>query len=88
VCGVYGDLEGESLRERWDAGDTGCGQLVFELHLRMKRLRPGDRLEVVARDPGAPTDLPAWCRMTGNQLISAEPPVYVIERRATDNPSE
>ena len=57
----------------------GCGQLVFELRLRLMELEPGDQLEVVARDPGAPIDIPAWCRMTGNDLISAEHPVYVFE---------
>ena len=67
--------------ERWEAGEIGCGQLVFELSLRMKRMRPGERLKVVAGSPGAPIDLPAWCRMTGHRLVSAEPPVYVLERK-------
>jgi tRNA 2-thiouridine synthesizing protein A len=70
------------LGERWDAGEMGCGQLVFELRHRVGELRPGERLEIVARDPGAPTDLPAWCRMTGHPLVSANHPVYVIERQA------
>ena len=69
--------------ERWDAGETGCGQLVFELRARLNRLKAGDRIEVIARDPGAPTDLPAWCRMTGHTLISANHPVYIIERKTT-----
>ena len=66
--------------ERWEAGEQGCAQMVVELRRRMDRLGPGDRLEVVTDDPGAPTDLPAWCRMTGHRLVSAEPPVFVIER--------
>lgn len=70
------------MKERWDAGEMGCGQLVFELRARMDRLEPGESLEVVSHDPGAPTDLPAWCRMTGHTLISADPPVYVIRRRS------
>jgi len=70
------------MEQCWDAGEMGCGQLVFELHRRIDRLQPGDRLEVVARDPGAPVDLPAWCRMTGHTLVSAAHPVYVIQRRA------
>jgi tRNA 2-thiouridine synthesizing protein A len=59
----------------------GCGQLVFELRSRVNRLQPGSRLEIVARDPGAPLDLPAWCRMTGHELVSADHPVYVIQRK-------
>ena len=69
------------MKQKWDAGDTGCARLAFELHLRMGRLDPGDILEVTSRDPGAPTDLPAWCRMTGNALVRMDPPLYVIERR-------
>lgn len=66
--------------DRWDAGETGCGQLVFELRQRLNGMKPGEALEVVVRDPGAPVDLPAWCRMTGQVLVSAEHPVYVIGR--------
>lgn len=70
------------MEHRWDTEGMGCGQLVFELYVRMNQLKPGDRLEVIARDPGAPVDLPSWCRMTGHTLISANHPVYVIERRS------
>jgi len=68
--------------EKWDAGEMGCGRLLFELHLRLKSMRPGDRLEVVSLDAGSPVDLPAWCRTTGHTLVSADPPVYVIEKGA------
>lgn len=70
------------MKECWDAGDIGCGQLVVELRHRISRLDPGDRIEITARDPGAPTDLPAWCRMTGHTLVSANHPVYVIQRKS------
>jgi tRNA 2-thiouridine synthesizing protein A len=71
------------LAERWDAGETGCGRLIFELHVRLKRMRPGETIEVTARDPGAPADLPAWCRTTGHTLVSADHPVYVIRRKGS-----
>ena len=69
------------LEHRWDAGEVGCGQLVFELRRRMNQLQPGETRAVGAQSPGAPTDLPAWCRMTGHTLVSAEHPVYVIQRK-------
>jgi len=68
--------------KHWDAGDLGCGVLVFELRRRLIEMRPGERIEVTARDIGAPVDLPAWCHTTGHTLVSAEHPVYVIERKA------
>ena len=69
------------MSEHWDAGDAGCGRLLFELRARLERVAPGGALEVVARDEGARYDLPAWCRMTGHALVSQEHPVYVIRRR-------
>jgi len=66
---------------RWDAGDLGCGDLVLELRFRMDALRPGQLLELTARDPGARADIPAWCRMTGHTLITEAHPVYQIRRK-------
>lgn len=65
----------------YDAGDLGCGDLVLELRLRLRELAPGALLEVIARDPGAPADLPAWCGLTGHTLLEAAPPRYLIRRR-------
>jgi tRNA 2-thiouridine synthesizing protein A len=69
--------------DEWDAGDLGCGELVLELRARLDRMRPGDVLRLVARDPGAPADLPAWCRLTGHTLVSAVHPVYHVRRKET-----
>ena len=66
---------------QWDAGDAGCGTLVMELYRRVRQLQPGECIEVTAHSPGAPVDIPAWCRMTGHTLVKTEPPVYLIERR-------
>jgi tRNA 2-thiouridine synthesizing protein A len=82
IAWFHSDMEGREPKTHWDAGDMGCGQLVFELRRRMDRLEPGDTLEIVALDPGAPIDIPAWCRMTGHTLVSAEHPTYIIRRRA------
>jgi tRNA 2-thiouridine synthesizing protein A len=71
----------DSFRNEWDAGEMGCGELVMELRLKLLALRPGELFQLTARDPGAPEDLPAWCRLTGHRLIQATHPLYVIERR-------
>ena len=73
----------QSLSE-WDAGMMGCGELILELKLRLARLPPGVTLTLIARDPGVPEDLPAWCRMTGNRLVRTDPPEFVIERAKPD----
>lgn len=69
---------------RWDAGAIGCGELVIQLRRRLAPLAPGQVFELVAHDPGAPEDLPAWCRLTGHGLVAATHPVYLIQRR-TEN---
>lgn len=56
----------------WHAGDLGCGDLVLELRLRC-RAAPGKVIKVVALDPGAPADIPAWCGMTGHELVAQDP---------------
>jgi len=65
----------------WDAGEMGCGDLVLELRVRLRELKAGQILKIAARDPGAPEDLPAWCRMTGHSLVSAKHPEYFIQRK-------
>lgn len=65
----------------WDAGSMSCGDLVLELRLRMNDLAPGTVLRVRATDPGAPDDLPAWCRLTGHGLLHTDHPEYWIRRR-------
>ncbi len=37
----------------------------------MKELESGHVLEVIATYSAAPSDIPAWCRMTGNELLDA-----------------
>ena len=65
----------------WDAGDIGCGELVLALRTRLLALPPGGVIRVRATDPAAPEDLPAWCRLTGNSLVSADHPTYLIRRK-------
>jgi len=58
-------------RDEWHAGDIGCGELVMVLRRKLREM-PGEVLKVIALDPGAPIDLPAWCRMTNNELLKAD----------------
>lgn len=57
----------------WHAGELGCGDLVLELRQRVRQA-PGKIFKVTALDAGAPADLPAWCGMTGNQLLAQDLP--------------
>lgn len=65
----------------WDAGELGCGELLVALKSRLSALPVGCAIALVAQDAGAREDLPSWCRLTGNRLIEADPPHYLIQRR-------
>lgn len=69
--------------QEWDAGDLGCGDLVLALRGRLRDM-PGQVLKLVARDPGAVADIPAYCRMTGHQLLHDDPAAcaYWIKARS------
>ena len=69
------------IEARWDAGDLGCGELVLGLRTRLLKMGTGAVLELIARDPAAPEDIPAWCRLTGHRLVAASHPTYLIERK-------
>ena len=47
-----------------------CPGPIMEVFNSMKELKDGDVLEVAASDPGFTKDIAAWCRKTGNTLIS------------------
>lgn len=79
---AHGALAERRADARFDAGDMGCGDLVLELRARLMALAPGAVLEVRATDPGAPGDLPAWCRVTRHLLVHSDHPRYWIQRRA------
>jgi tRNA 2-thiouridine synthesizing protein A len=48
----------------------------------MRQLQSGQILLLIASDPGAPSDIPAWCRMTQHPLLHADPAAhaYFIQR--------
>jgi len=73
--------QGPTANAEWNAGDIGCGDLVMELRRRLQSMKPGEVLKVTARDPGAPEDLPAWCRLTGHTLTHWGHSEYWIRRK-------
>jgi len=76
-----GDENANTYADEWDAGTMGCGELLLHLSIKMKLLQPGQLFKLIALDPGAVEDMPAWCRMTGHFLIAADHPLYVMRRR-------
>ena len=42
---------------------------VIRTQDRVSSLKPGDELEVICTDPGGLTDIPAWCRIEGHEIL-------------------
>jgi 5-methyltetrahydropteroyltriglutamate--homocysteine methyltransferase len=55
----------------FDGGDLDCGNgLLLLIRQSIDPLSPGELLEIRSRESSVDEDLPAWCRMTGNELVS------------------
>jgi TusA-related sulfurtransferase len=66
----------------YDAGDKGCAEgPIQEIAALMKHLQPGQTLEVRATDPTVAIDLPAWCRLTGHEVVSQQGDRYLLRHR-------
>jgi len=58
-----------------------CPLPVIELGRRIGSVPVGAVVRVLADDPAARLDIPAWCRMTGQDYLGAEPgPAYLVRR--------
>ncbi len=56
--------------------------LLIELRRLIATLPPGAVVHLIATDPAAPLDLPAWCHLTGHTYLGPVPgerPTYAVE---------
>ena len=71
-----------------DGGDRACGELLLVLAARIRTLVPHSTLRLLATDPAAAIDLPAWCHLTGHRYlghgIDAEARPYYELRLSAD----
>ncbi len=52
-----------------DARRLLCPLPVIRVQEKVSGLSSGDALEVWCTDPGARSDIPAWCRINGHRLL-------------------
>ena len=53
-----------------DARGKSCPMPIVMMAKTMKTIEPGARLFVLANDRAFPEDVKAWCKKTGNDLVS------------------
>ncbi len=54
-----------------DLGQAGCGDMTPIIRGRMRELQSGQVLEVISEGPAAHEGIPAWSRLTGNELVAS-----------------
>lgn len=64
--------EPERTVHQLDARRLLCPLPVIRTQNAVKKLEKGEELLVIATDPGVMQDIPAWCRVHGHQVLSAE----------------
>jgi tRNA 2-thiouridine synthesizing protein A len=66
-----------------DLKGLSCPLPVLRVRKRMTELAKGDVARVLATDPGAPRDIEAYCKTSGNAFLGArdEAGVFIIELR-------
>lgn len=55
-----------------DLSGLNCPLPILRAKKALAELESGQVLEVLATDPGAPKDFEAFCRQTGNALLTSE----------------
>ena len=75
-----------------DGGDRRCVLLLIELRKLTTTVPAGTLIHLIATDPAAPLDLPAWCHLTGHHYLGpvadADRPTYGVRVSAAAAPTD
>jgi tRNA 2-thiouridine synthesizing protein A len=71
-----------SAAEILDCRGQRCPLPVIALARRLPELPVGAVLRVLADDPAAAVDIPAWCRMRGQEYVGVAADGYDVRRIA------
>jgi len=64
-----------------DSRGRRCPLPIIDLAKRLPSVPVGGVVRVLADDPAAANDIPAWCRMKGQEYVgSPAPEVYEVRR--------
>lgn len=82
VSTVLGDVRSDV---ELNCRGLSCPLPVLRTRKTMEAMQSGQVLKLIATDPGAASDMPAWVRQTGHTLVKAEQPageyVFYIQKR-------
>ena len=75
---------------RLDCSGMQCPGPIMKVFETMKEMKDGSVMEVSASDPGFVKDIGAWCRRTGNILLSSERrgnDYIALVKKSSDSPA-
>ena len=55
-----------------DARNLLCPMPVIRVQNLALSISPGDTIEVRCTDPGVRSDIPAWCRINGHEVLTVD----------------
>lgn len=58
--------------ETLDCVGLYCPMPIIKLAEKIKELKEGEILELIADDDGVKTDIPSWCKSTGQEFLKIE----------------
>jgi tRNA 2-thiouridine synthesizing protein A len=69
-----------------DCTGLNCPLPILRLSKAVKNMKTGERLEMIATDPGSVKDVQAWSKQTGNTLVESrqdsEKYKFIVEKAA------
>ena len=63
-----------------DCRGQRCPMPVIALARRLPAVTVGTVIRVLADDPAAANDIPAWCRLRGHELVGVDGTAYEVRR--------
>lgn len=67
-----------------DCSGLNCPIPILRLSKAVRILKTGERLEMIATDPGSVKDIQAWSKQTGNMLVESkqdnEKFMFIVEK--------
>ena len=66
----------------YNAGSKGCAEgPLDDIAGLMRKMDPGQTLEIFATDPSVAGDLPVWCRLSGHEFVNQTGDHYLIRHK-------
>jgi len=77
-----GSRPGIQADEYYDAGTKGCAEgPIDDIAVKLRKMNPGQVLDIQAGDPSVAEDIPAFCRLSGHEFVKQEGDHYLVRRK-------